>query len=312
VGWPCVSIFPLAHLAWLREHESAIFADDSTRYCMNTDWLLHQLTGQWRMDHSTATTFHLQDQVAGKYHKPYLDMLGIDERKLSSLVDSGTVIGPITREAAERCGVRESTMVVTGSFDHPAAARGVGIERPGQLLLSCGTSWVGFFPDMDRDKIIESELLCDPFLSGEGGPWGAIFSVPQIGRNIDWYVDNLIAPNEDNKFAVFDETATLAEPGAGGLQINLLDKPKIVTASRENIARAVMESAARLLNEKLESLVKNGIRFERAVMVGGPSKSPIWPGIVQDITGIKVTIGSQFAGAIGAAKLASSGCLRLG
>lgn len=307
VGWPCIDQFPLAHLAWLRENETSLFKE-AEHYCMNTDWLLFKLTGKWVMDHSTATTFHLQDQTVALYHKPFLNMLDISEDKLSTLVNSGTKIGKLTPQAIKDTGLSPETSVISGCFDHPAAARSTGIINPGQLLLSCGTSWVGFFPELDRQKIIDAGLLCDPFLSESNGLWGAIFSVPGIGKTINWYIDNLIAPGETDKMKVFNEAAAEANSGADGLSIDLLLTPKAIDAKRANISRAIMESAARLLNEKIEELKSKGIAFNRATMVGGPSKSPIWPHIVEEITGIKLTVGSSHAGAKGAALLAGIGC----
>ena len=305
-GWPCIDSFPLAQLAWLRENRPAAFAR-ADRVCMNTDWLLFRLTGQWVMDHSTATTSHLQDQPAGCYHKPYLDRLDIPAAKLPRLEKSGVAVGPVRPEAAAATGLASDTQIVTGCFDHPAAARAVGVTAPGQLMLSCGTSWVGFFPAHDRQKVIDAELLCDPFLSERGGPWGAMFSVPYIGRRIDAYVREVIAPGEVNPLAVFDHAAADASPGAGGLTIDLQEPVRAIEDSRENISRAVMEGAARLLGEKLLALRVFGFEYQRAVMVGGPANSPIWPSIVAGITELEVTIGTRSAGAQGAAMLAGMG-----
>jgi len=302
-GWPCVSSFPLAHLAWLREHAPDLF-NSAGHYAMDTDWLLYRLTGRWMMDHSTATTFHLQQQTSGCYHEPLLRMLEIPQKKLSDLVPSGTLVGLLTAGAIRDTGLSARTMVMTGCFDHAAAARSVGVLTPGQLMLSCGTSWVGFAPLMDRQVILAAGLLCDPFLSAAGGPWGGIFSVPAIGPTIDWYVDNVIAPGEKDRLRIFNESAAEASPGAGGLEIDLREPPRKIEASRGQVSRAVMESAARLLNHKIQELQAYGFRYDWAVMVGGPSKSPIWPTIVADITGIAVEVGSHSAGAHGAALLA--------
>ncbi len=305
-GWPCVSSFPLAHLAWLRENRSELYRE-AGHYGMDTDWLSYRLTGKWGMDNSTATTFHLQDQVTGRYHQPFLDRLGIPIEKLSPLIPSGTVVGALTPEALSDTGLSTDTMFVSGSFDHPAAARSAGVLEPGQLLLSCGTSWVGLTPLLERQRILDAGMLCDPFLSDGKGPWAGIFSVPYIGRTIDWYVNNLIAPAESDCMRIFNESAAEASPGAGGLEIDLSLPPRKIDADRRNISRAIMEGAARLMNGKIQALKKHGLNFNRAVMVGGPSKSPIWPRIVSEITGINITVGSRTAGAYGAAMLAASG-----
>ena len=304
VGWPCVTSFPLAHLAWLREHEPERYRR-AGHVCMNTDWLLHQLTGLWRMDHSTATTFHLQNQVAGRYHQPFLDRLEIPEAKLSRLIGSGVAVGTLTPEAARQTGLSPAAQVVTGCFDHPSAARATGVLEPGRLLLSCGTSWVGFFPDADRQRLVDAELLCDPFLSERGGPWAGMFSVAQIGRTINAYVLDFIAPGAPDPFRVFDEAAAA---GTTRLTIDLRAPVQAPAgASREELARAVMESSARLLNEKLDDQRANGFEFREAVLVGGPSKSPVWPGIIERATGLRLKLGSSHSGARGAAILAGVG-----
>jgi len=63
---------------------------------MDTDWLLYRLTGKWLMDHSTATTLHLQEQTSGTYYAPFLKRLDIQPAKLSELTRSGVAIGPLT------------------------------------------------------------------------------------------------------------------------------------------------------------------------------------------------------------------------
>ena len=305
-GWPCVASFPLAHLAWLREHQPTLF-QHAGHYGMDTDWLLYRLTGQWVMDHSTATTFHLQEQTSGTYHEPFLKRLDIPRAKLSALTQSGAAVGPLSGSALRDTGLSARTTIVTGCFDHPAAARAVGVAAPGQLLLSCGTSWVGFTPVTDRQGILDASMLCDPFLSARGGSWGGMFSVPYIGRTIDWYIDHVIAPGERDRLRIFNEAAADARPGASGLEIDLRLPPRAITADRKNVSRAVMEGAARLLGEKIRDLQSRGFRYDRAVMVGGPAHSPVWPHVVAEITGLAIAVGGRAAGARGAALLAGIG-----
>ena len=92
VGWPLIGMFPLAHLAYFKHSMPDVYKQ-AGRYCMDTDYILYCLTGKWGMDPSTATTFYLQDQVKGAWHKPYLEMLEITEDSISPLMPSGTVLG---------------------------------------------------------------------------------------------------------------------------------------------------------------------------------------------------------------------------
>jgi len=305
VGWPIVESFPLAHLAWLKEHQADVYARAS-RVCMNTDWLLHRCTGEWVMDRSTATTFHLCDQKIGKWHAPYVERLGLRESQLSSLTGSGVAVAPLAAKW-HAPGLDANTLLVTGSFDHPSAARATGVLEPGSLMLSCGSSWVGFLPLSERSQVLEAHLLCDPFLSGSGGPWGGMFAVPRIGPVIADYVTRIIAPGEADPYAVFNAAAAEAPAGAGGLSIDLREPARAHPASRADISRAVMEGAVRLLAEKLEDLKAYGITFEEAVLVGGPSRSPIWPDLIVSGMGLRLRVGNPHAGALGAAFLAAIG-----
>lgn len=309
-GWPCLEIFPLAHLAWLQEFSPEAY-QSADWYCMNSDWLLFRFVGERLIDHSTATTSHLQDQTGRCWHEPFLRRLNIPPRKLSALVASGSCAGTLTAAAAVDTGLHPRTVVVTGCFDHPAAARATRTIRPGQLLLSCGTSWVGFLPENDRQRIVDAKLLCDPFLADEGGPWGGIFSVPGIGPVIDWYIDHIIAPGAVDKYNVFNESAENAPVGAHGLMIDLLQPPaaKMVEGfARSDVSRAVMEGAVRLLAAKLDELRPHGFVFTEAVMTGGPSRSRLWPQILAKETGLKLTVTDSDAGARGAALLAAQAC----
>lgn len=305
-GWPCVTAFPLAHLAWLREHEPERFAE-AEHYGMTADWLLHRLTDAWHLDCSSATTCHLQDQERLLWHTPFLDRLGIDPAGLSTLCPSGTALGPLTDRVCQDTGLPASAVVVSGCFDHPAAARACGVLSPGQLLLSCGTSWVGFTPLPTRRAVLGADLLCDPFLAPGGGPWGGIFSVPRIGTTIDWYIAHCIAPGEGEPLRVFNERALEAAPGANGLRLDLREEPRPLDAHPRDISRAVMEGAARLLREKLDDLAVYGITFTEATLVGGPAESPVWPNIVAATTGLSLQYGTRTAGAEGAAMLAGLG-----
>jgi xylulokinase len=318
VGWPWSGFFPLGHLAWLKSNSSEKY-NSTSHYAMNSDYLLYRLTNKWGIDPSTATTFYLQDQCKQQWHQPYLDRLEISEACLSEICPSGSALGPLTPQAAKDTNLSEKTMVVLGAFDHPCAARGTGMTQTGDLLLSCGTSWVGFYPIENRGLALSQKLIIDPFLKPEG-PWGALFALTQIGLTIDWYVDRLILKPDDNpddKYNLFNAGSQQTPPGANGLFLNpcqdISNFPeknvKIKTQySREEISRAVMEGTAFELKRKVQELAKSGISAERVTMVGGPSESPIWPLIVSEILGLELRlINGQNAGAIGAAILAGIG-----
>ncbi len=300
-GWPCIRIFPPAHLAWWHKHTPELLRQ--AQVSQSHSFLLYRLTGWQALDDSSATPLLLVDQTTRNYDPGLLARFGLRRSQLPELLRSGDLIGTVTPEAAQATGLTTATRVAAGSFDHPAGARSCGIVNEGQLLLSCGTSWVGFFPCASRERILEAKLLCDPFTSADNGLWGAIFSIPGIGRIIDRYVTEYVAQGSDQPHRRFDELAA-SVPDAGGVRIDLTGPYRKPEAPEARVARALMEEAARLLALEMRRLTQYGMAFREAVMIGGPTKSPVWPGIVAEHTGLKLTTADSYAGAEGAAMLA--------
>lgn len=300
-GWGYSCIFPLAHLAHIKVHSPEIFYK-CDKICMSTEYLLFKMTGKWGIDRSTAVPFYLLEQETGEYHKEYLDKLGVKKEQLPKVYESGELLGAITESFSKAYGVDKDCKVFLGSFDHPSGAIANNVVNEGELLLSCGTSWVLFFPYHDRKTLIENRLLCDTFLSNQKGLWGGMSSVAQVSKKIDYIIEKNIA--KENKMQIFNECAKKAERGAGGLKINpVTDFDNDFSAySKENIARALMEGAANLLSEKLDCLKNIGIEFNSVKMAGGPSQSELWVDVIRYTIDkpVEVAYGVD-SGAVGAA-----------
>jgi sugar (pentulose or hexulose) kinase len=302
-GWPFFYTFPLAHLSFIKVHAPRLLKS-AAKVCTATEYIICKLSGKWATDFSTATPFYLANQRGRKYHAPYLNALGLTEGQLPALLPSGTRIGEVADEAASSGGLFEDTAVVLGSFDHPGAAIGCGVAKEGKLLISCGTSWVCFFPCADRDMILSEGLLCDPFLSPYG-PWGAMFSLPQVGRTIDSYIHKYIAQGRDC-FKEFGEYAA-SSAGTGGLKISLDGVTEIDTDkfSKQNIAAAIAQAPALALSSRLDEFKRRGIFFKSAVMAGGPSEIPAFVEAMREATGLDVEVKyGAYSGAAGAAVMA--------
>jgi sugar (pentulose or hexulose) kinase len=291
VGWPYFRGFPLVELAWLKLHRPDLFGRAAVA-AMNITYLYHRLCGHYGMDHSTATTFYLQDQAKRAWHGPFLEWLGLRADQVPRLMPSGSVLGRVTARAARETGLPEGAAVVLGAFDHPSAARGCGVLNPGDVLLSCGTSWVGFYPVADRNAALAQGMLVDPFLS-PAGPWGAMFSLPRVGESVREFVERAFpdVPSAAGRYARFDETAALSPRGAA--------EP----------CRALMEEIAGRMAARMRSLAAAGLAARRVAMVGGPSESRTWTRILADMLGVEIALpeAGACAGALGAAILAGIG-----
>jgi sugar (pentulose or hexulose) kinase len=194
-GWPFdYRTFPLAQLCYIREHSPSII-DDAGTVCMSTEYLYYTLTGKWGISTSAGTPFYLIDQQKGTYISEILDALLIRENQLPPVFSCGSVLGCITHEASRAFNLPEGIPIVLGSFDHPSAARGAGVLKEGEILLSCGTSWVVFFPAVSRELLVKGKFLIDPFLS-PGGCWGGMVSAAALSDNMEKYVHRYIDNSE--------------------------------------------------------------------------------------------------------------------
>ena len=309
IGWPFgYKTFPLAHLCYIKKHEPSLL-DSCGMVAMSTEYLYYALTGKWGISTSAGTTYYLIDQQKGRYMDWLLEKTGIRENMLPPILPCGTIVGEVQKEVEELCGIPAGTPVALGSFDHPSAARGVGVLKEGELLLSCGTSWVSFFPIEDREKGANAGTLIDPFLS-PNGCYGVMSSIASLSGRLKLYVNRYI-DQSDKAFNRLSELAQKSVLGANGLCVNPLEEPndaKILAFAKEDIARAIMEGTVYLLKERLDMLAEKGISATSAVMVGGPSEDPYWIELIQTICGLDVrVIHGQFAGAVGAAIIAGVG-----
>lgn len=310
VGWPVfINSFPLALLCYIKKHSPKIL-ENCGKVCMSTEYLYYKLTGKWGISPSAGTPFYLIDQQTGKYIPEILDIFGISEDNLPPVMPCGTKLGEVTTDASKKSGLPEGTLVVLGSFDHPSAARGVGVFDEGEMLLSCGTSWVALFPIKERSIAIENKMLADPFLSEKGGNWATMVSVASLSERIKLYTERYI-DNSEESYKVLAELAEKSKSGANELKICLLEEPDdnaIKLCKKEDIARAIMEGAVSLLKEKIDNVRDIGIAPRTAVMVGGPSENPMYRKIIEEMCGITVRVlHGENAGAVGAAKLAGIG-----
>jgi len=274
-GWPGISTFPLMHLEYLKRN--ALDLLKTSQITMNNEYLTWRLSGKRGLDVSSATPFYLAAQKTGSYCKTYLDYYGISEKQLPPLMPTGQKIGTLLPKYCHGA-LTSSTAIVAGSFDHPAGARAVGIRHPGELLVSCGTSWVGFFP-AERREDIPDYRLCDPFQSGAGGCWGGMFSVAEIGVTIEDFIRTHYG-EDAGRYERFNKEAEDESSQAAALMLDVIGKFKVLLGNSH---------------------------YSRAVLIGGPSEGTSWLTYFTRETGLTVEKSpfGSYTCAAGAAMIAS-------
>lgn len=305
VGWRPGYGFPIAYLPSIRKHNPELYKKAKT-VTMSIEYLNFELSGKWGIGHSMATPFYLVDQEKGCYNKELLKKLEISESQLPPILSKGTSIGPVKKEVAESLGLECDTQVVLGSFDHPSGATGAGVYKSGEMLLSCGTSWVEFFPVESRTFAISTGCLVDRFML-DGAPYCVMKSIASISDKINstrkyWFGE--ISHKE------FDDFAEKSSLGCNGLRFYFTDEDKENGKGFEkhDIARAIIESAALMLKENLAECEEKGLSVDKITIIGGITNSSVCTKIIAETLQRPISvINGQDAGAVGAAMLAGIG-----
>lgn len=305
VGWPLGMGFPPSYIYALKKHAPAIF-EKTCVIAMAAEYLNFCLTGKWGISQSMATPSYLQIQENGEYNGALIKKLAIEDKKLPPIMKKGSILGNITEKIAERLGLCENCAVVLGSFDHPSGATGAGVYKEGEMLLSCGTSWVEFFPVTSRDFAISTRALVDRFML-DGTPYCVMKSVPSISDKINGLRKSLLGNITHEEF---DKLAAISSLGANGLKFSFTDGDAKAAEGYEkcDVARAIIESAAHLLAQNLEKMQELGLRHEKIALIGGITNSEVCTKIIAEVLGQKIHVtNGESAGAVGSAMLAAIG-----
>lgn len=310
VGWHKVPKFPLAQLSWIKQNHPDLL-ENADRICEASCYINYRLCGEWAMDHSTATTFYLQDQEKLCWNAGTLKLLGIPEHKLPRLTDTGSQIGQITESAARDTGLPLGTPVTAGCYDGASAALCAGIFRKDQMLISCGTSWVCIYPSFSRKYLLDLGVMIDPYFTKEH-LWIGMTSLGECGVYLNRILNNVL-PRSNDPMGEFNRFAAQSVPGAHGLLLNPMRMNQngcLSEYSVSDICRALMEGIVYSIKRQMQFIQEghSPLNIAQISMVGGPSSSAIWPQIVSDILErpVHVAFGTN-ACAVGAAMIAGIG-----
>lgn len=305
VGWGFFNGMPAADLAYIKVHKPEIL-EKTKFFTMSGEYLNYKMTGKWGISHSMGTPSYLMDQEKGVYNTAVLEKFGLSEDMLPPIYEKGTVLGTVLPGIADRLGLSTDTAVVLGSFDHPSGALGAGVLRPGQLLLSCGTSWVELFPDESREHALSTGGLVDRFALN-GPKWCVMSSLESISDKIDERRNHFFG-SVPHKY--FDGLAGEAKPGSNGLIIDFTDGDykRAEGYDKRDIARAILEGAAKLLQNNLKDLEKCGLYAESITAIGGITNSKIATEIISNALQREIkVVNGQSAGAVGSCLLGGIG-----
>lgn len=302
--------FTAPKILWLKRHKPEAFAQ--LRYIMLPhDYLNFLLTGNYVAECGDASGTALFNGIRRQWSEKICNLVDPGLIKLlPDLIESEKPAGKISREAAARFGLPGDIPVSSGGGDNMMGAIGTGTVRDGFLTMSLGTS--GTLYGYSDSPVSDPEKGLSGFSSSTGGYLPLLCTM-----------NCTVATEETRKLfglgvKEFDECASKAPIGSEGVVFlpffngertpNLpngrasINGLNAANSSRENIARAAMESAIFGMRIGLEAFQALGFRAKEIRLIGGGAKSKIWRSIAANVMDLPVKLpASDEAAAIGGA-----------
>ncbi|MCG8479832.1 MAG: carbohydrate kinase, partial [Spirochaetales bacterium] len=133
--------FTAAKLAWVKEHEPALYAD-IWKIMLPGDYLAFRMTGEPITTASGLSEGIFWDFDADAPAQFLLDHFGFDAEVLPEAKESFGDHGRVTKAAAAELGIPAGTPVAYRAGDQPNNALSLNVLNPGEVAATAGTSGV--------------------------------------------------------------------------------------------------------------------------------------------------------------------------
>ncbi len=288
--------FTAPKILWLKRHKPEAFA--RLRYVMLPhDYLNWLFTGEYVMEAGDASGTALFNGAKRTWSDKIASLIDPGLRKiLPAIIASEKPAGFVTAKAASRFGIPAGIPVSSGGGDNMMGAIGTGTVSDGFLTMSLGTS--GTLYGYSDSPVANPAKGLSGFNSSTGGYLPLLCTM------------NCTVATEETRalfeldVKAFDACAAKAPIGADGVVFlpffNGERTPNLpngrasimgltaANASRENIARAAMESAIFGMRIGLEAFQALGFRAKEIRIIGGGSKSALWREIAANVMNLPV------------------------
>lgn len=242
-----------------------------------------------------------------------LDMAGLRADILSPVKETGTLLGVVSSQAAELCGLKVGTPVVVGGGDVQLGCLGLGVVRPAQTAVLGGTFW--------QQVVNLAAPVTDPEMNVRVNPHviPGMVKAESIsfftGLTMRWFRDAFCAEEKliaerlgIDTYTLLEEMASRVPPGSWGVMPIFSDRMRFKTwyhaapsfinlsidpdkCNKATLFRALEENAAIVSACNLQQIADfSNIHPSSLVFAGGGSKGKLWSQILADVSGLPVNI----------------------
>lgn len=307
--------YMLPKIKWLEKYYPET-TDKIAKYQILGNYLAGKMVGlsveDAVLDRTLTEWSGLADVQNDCWSEKLIELTGVDAHKLPKIVPSGCILGGLTKEMADACGLLEGTPVSSCIGDKPASNIGCAITEPGQIIDEVST--VGAFSQCVDHYIPDTRyrrLECIP--SAIPGRFYTQALFLGSGAVIDWFKAHFTQPYEDmaqksgrHVLQVLDDLARPIPAGSEGLLAfnffngGVLPQDALMRGmvmgqeflhDIPHLYRAVMEGFGYEWCLALKSMVENYPHLEarEVIVTGGGARSGLYNQIKADILGIPYT-----------------------
>ena len=264
-GSPLTSQSAGPKLAWLARHEPTVWAA-TRRFFTAGSWLVHRLTGEYVLDHHSASQCGpLYDVRANRWADDWAAVVA-PGLPLPRLAWAHETLGVVSAAAAAATGLPQGIPVTSGTMDSWAEVVASGVRGPGEALLVYGTTM--FLVEVGTAAAPDPRLWSTTAFAP--GQRNLAAGLATAGALVVW----MRGIAGDVPFGTLFEEAAAAGPGAGGLlalpyfdgeRTPLFDPDArgllfglTTTHSRGHVMRSLLEGAALAVRHNLDVMREAG------------------------------------------------------
>ncbi len=303
----------LPRLMWLKNNKPHLY-ERVSKISMIGDWILARLSGVIASDPSNAGTTGIFSLKNRDWFSEMATKVGIKDDIFPPVLESGTLLGDVSKIASIETGLSINTKVVMGGGDVQLGCAGLGVVDVNQVAILGGSFWqqvVNIPSDLKPPK--NMSIRVNPHVvAGLSQAEGITFFSGLVMR---WFRDafcdleKLEASDLGiDVYTLLEEKAKNVPVGSHGimpifsdtmkygkwyhaapsflnlsLDVNICNKASMFKALQEN---ACIVSAINL--EKIKEFT--GVKIDTIVFAGGASKGSLCSQTLADVTGCRVKI----------------------
>ncbi|WP_337880778.1 xylulokinase [Rheinheimera sp.] len=307
--------FTAPKLLWLHQNEPEQFARVAM-VLLPKDYLRYCLSGHYASDMSDSAGTLWLDVGKRDWSDELLQACGLNRSQMPALFEGNQITGQLKAELASRWGMPQVPLVAGGG-DNAAGAVGAGLVRPGQAMLSLGTSGV-YFAVCDGFKA-NPQSAVHAFCHALPDSWHLMAVTLSAASCLQWYAEQIVktpvadllqqleqGPDPITDAPLFlpylsGERTPHNNPNAQGLWFGLTHN-----TDQRAMTYAVLEGVSFALAQGADALHDSGLVPDEINLIGGGARSPYWRQLLADVLNKTLTFreSGEVGPALGAARLA--------